>query len=93
MTDQTDQANQSAQAPSAEDVLDELLRTLNDSLRLAGAVIRGDKMPMGGGSGNKQTMPTDQRLHVAHQIIEAGAGLAEKLGDLQKTRSRRQSVS
>ncbi len=91
MTDQPNQTNPtpSGPAPSPEDVLDELLRTLNDALQLAGAVIRAERVAEGGRTAAETVAPIDVRLRVAHQIVEAGAPLAERLFDLQKNRRRR----
>ncbi len=77
-------SDQSTQAPSAQVVLDELLRTIHDALILAGSVIRGEPQTI---AGVKSTPPLDDRLAAAHQIVEFAAPLAERLHTLQKTRA------
>ncbi len=79
-------ADQTSQTPSAEQVLDELLRTIHDSLKLADQVIRGETVDLGGGYG--MSVPTlGDRLATARHIVEIGSPLSERLHALQKTRS------
>ncbi len=85
-------ADQRNEAPSPEVVLDELLRTVQESLRFAGSVIRGEEFDRGGTAVGTAFPTLSDRLNAAHHIIEAGAPLAERLFDLQRNR-RRLSVS
>ncbi len=83
----TDQGSQTTQAPTAEEVLDDLLRTIRDSLQLAGSVIRGETIERGEREVGFGIPAISDRLATARSIVENAAPLAERLHTLQKTRS------